>query len=76
VPELPDLTVYLECLRNLVQGQPLQQVEIGHPFVLRSVEPAPSASFGARVIEISRLGKRLLLHLEGEFIWAIHLMIA
>ncbi len=76
MPELPELTVYVECLERLLQGQALRQVEIGHPFLLRSVEPAPAASLGARVTEVSRLGKRVLIHLEGELYWVIHLMIA
>jgi formamidopyrimidine-DNA glycosylase len=76
MPELPDITVYLDCLTPRVVGQPLEQLVIRNPFVLRSVAPSPGEIAGARVTGLRRLGKRIVLALEGERFVAIHLMIA
>ena len=76
MPELPDITVYLDCLAPRVLGQPLEQLVIRNPFVLRSVAPSPAELAGARVIGLRRLGKRIVLGLEGERFVVIHLMIA
>jgi formamidopyrimidine-DNA glycosylase len=76
MPELPDLTVYIEALERRILGQPLQGVRLGSPFVLRSVEP-PLAAFGGRVVRgLSRLGKRIVIAFDGELYLVIHLMIA
>jgi len=76
MPELPDITVYLERLAPRVLGQPLERLIIRNPFVLRSVSPAPADLAGARVTGLRRLGKRIVLALEGERFVVIHLMIA
>jgi formamidopyrimidine-DNA glycosylase len=76
VPELPDVEVYVEALRERVVGRPLEQVRLGNPFLLRTVEPPVSALAGRRVASISRLGKRVVLELEGDLFLALHLMIA
>jgi formamidopyrimidine-DNA glycosylase len=76
MPELPDITVYIEALERRILGQPLQGVRLGSPFVLRSVEP-PLAAFGGRVVRgLSRLGKRIVIAFDGELYLVIHLMIA
>jgi formamidopyrimidine-DNA glycosylase len=75
MPELPDLTVYLDALER-VRGTPLRRVRIQGPFALRSVEPPPAAVEGRTVTGLRRLGKRLVLGLEGELFVVIHLMIA
>jgi formamidopyrimidine-DNA glycosylase len=76
MPELPDITVYIEALERRILGQPLQGVRLGSPFVLRSVEP-PLATFGGRVVRgLSRLGKRIVIAFDGELYLVIHLMIA
>ena len=64
MPELPDLTVYLEALASRVLGEPLIELEIVKPFVLRTVDPAPDAFAGARVAVLRRIGKRLALGCE------------
>ena len=61
MPELPDLTAYLEALAPRVLGQPIETLEIVKPFVLRTVEPSPVAFAGARVAALRRIGKRLAL---------------
>jgi len=76
VPELPDVEVYVEALRQRLAGQPLERVRLGSPFLLRTVAPPLSAFAGKRVVAVSRLGKRVLLELEGELFLVVHLMIA
>jgi formamidopyrimidine-DNA glycosylase len=76
VPELPDLTIYLEALERRVRGVALERVRIASAFVLRSVDP-PLASISGRTVRgLSRLGKRLVLELDDEHFLLIHLMIA
>ena len=76
MPELPDITVYLERLEALVVGEPIERVTVHHPFVVRTVEPAIGEIVGARVTGVRRIGKRIVLELEGERFLVIHLMIA
>jgi len=76
VPELPDVTVYVERLRAHTMGQPLEALEIRNPFVLRSVDPAPRLFEGAKVVGARRIGKRIVLEFQGELFAVIHLMIA
>jgi formamidopyrimidine-DNA glycosylase len=76
VPELPDIEVYLERLASLILNQPLEQILIRSPFVLRSVTPPIAEAEGKRVIGLRRLGKRIVLALEGDLFLVIHLMIA
>jgi formamidopyrimidine-DNA glycosylase len=76
MPELPDITVYLEALRPRIQGQVLQQVELASPFLLRSVDPPLAEFVGRPVRELRRLGKRIVWCFEGERFLVLHLMIA
>jgi formamidopyrimidine-DNA glycosylase len=76
MPELPDITPYLDSLAPKVLGQPLEELVIRNPFVLRSVTPSPAAIAGASVTGLRRLGKRIVLALEAERFVVIHLMIA
>lgn len=75
MPELPDLTVYLERIEADAVGQALQRLRIGNPFVLRTVEPAPEAYGGRRLLGTRRIGKRLVLAFDGGLYAVIHLMI-
>jgi formamidopyrimidine-DNA glycosylase len=76
VPELPDVTVYVEHVARRVVGQPLMGLRLANPFVLRTATPPVEAAVGRRVLDVSRIGKRIALHLEGELFAVIHLMIA
>ena len=76
MPELPDITVYIEALEQRVLGQPLEGVRIAHPFLLRTAEPPVAAVAGRRVRELRRLGKRIVFALDGEMFLVLHLMIA
>jgi formamidopyrimidine-DNA glycosylase len=57
-------------------GTTLGAVEVTQPFVLRTVEPAPSALVGARVTSLGRIGKRLVIGLDDDRFIVMHLMIA
>src|ERR1700680_423005 len=76
VPELPDVTLYVERLAPLVVGETLQGVRLASPFLLRSVEPPLAAAAGRRVDAVRRLGKRIVLALEGGLFLVLHLMVA
>jgi formamidopyrimidine-DNA glycosylase len=76
MPELPDITVYIEALGSRVVGQPLEGIRIAKPFLLRSVDPSISAAEGKRVTGLRRMGKRIVLELEDDLYLVIHLMIA
>jgi formamidopyrimidine-DNA glycosylase len=76
VPELPDVVVYLEALGPRVLDQPLERFRIGNPFIVRTIEPAPAAFEGRRVVALRRMGKRLVFAFEGELFLVLHLMIA
>jgi len=76
VPELPDIEVYVAALRARVPGEPLLGVRVASPFLLRTADPPISAAEGRRVLGVRRLGKRVVLALEGDLFLALHLMIA
>jgi formamidopyrimidine-DNA glycosylase len=76
MPELPDITVYLEALERLTLWQRLEGVRIASPFLLRSVDPPLSAVEGRRVVRFRRIGKRIGIGLEGDLWLVLHLMIA
>ena len=76
MPELPDVTVYIEALDARIRGARLEGVRLANPFVLRSVDPPLADAFGRDVIGISRLGKRIVIALGGDLFLVLHLMIA
>jgi len=76
MPELPDVTVYVERLQARVSGDVLQRVRVLNPFVLRTAVPPIAQAEGRRVEGVERLGKRVALVLEGGLVLVIHLMIA
>ena len=76
MPELPDVTVYIEALNERILNQPIQRIRIGSPFVLRSFDPAIGAAEGKRVLALRRLGKRIVFELEDDLFLIVHLMIA
>ena len=76
MPELPDVTVYIEALSERILNQPIQKIRIGSPFVLRSFDPPIGAAEGKRVLALRRLGKRIVFVLEDELFLIVHLMIA
>jgi formamidopyrimidine-DNA glycosylase len=76
MPELPDVELYLHALRPRIVGQRLNHVRIASPFLLRSVDPPLSRTEGRTVRDLSRLGKRIVWHLDADLFIIIHLMIA
>jgi len=76
MPELPDVTIYVEALARRVVGEPLERVRLASPFLLRSVDPPLAAAEGRRVVGVRRLGKRIVIELEGGIFLVLHLMIA
>ncbi len=76
MPELPDVTVYLEALAARVRGARLERIRLANPFVLRSVDPGPVEVAGRAVTGFRRLGKRIVIALDGDLFVLIHLMIA
>jgi formamidopyrimidine-DNA glycosylase len=76
MPELPDITAYIDALERLLVGQPIHKVRLASPFVLRSVDPPIAAIEGKRVLGFDRLGKRIVFKLEDDLYLILHLMIA
>jgi len=76
MPELPDVELYVELLRERIVGQTLEAVRLKSPFLLRSVDPPISAAIGKRVRGVRRLGKRVVIALDDDLFLVVHLMIA
>jgi formamidopyrimidine-DNA glycosylase len=76
MPELPDITVYIEALEARVLGKSMTGVRIVNPFVLRSVEPPIQKLLGVPITGFRRMGKRLVMEFEDDLFMVIHLMIA
>lgn len=76
MPELPDITVYLDALRPRLLGARLEEWAIGSPFLLRTVSPTPNELLGLAVTGVERIGKRIVVALETERFIVLHLMIA
>ena len=76
MPELPDVSLYLEALTREVGGRPLSDVKLLSPFVLRSVDPPIDTIRGATIRGFSRVGKRLVFEFGDELFLVLHLMIA
>jgi formamidopyrimidine-DNA glycosylase len=76
MPELPDITVYVESLDAKVRGDMLRRVRVASPFLLRTAVPPIASAEGKKVVGIERLGKRVVIALEGDLFLVLHLMIA
>lgn len=76
MPELPDITVYVEALKARIQGARLESSRITHPFLLRTFDPPLAALDGRRVVDVIRLGKRIAVGFEDDHWLVLHLMIA
>jgi len=76
MPELPDIAAYISALEPRIVGQPLEQVRLASPFLLRTVQPPVAAVEGKMVRELRRIGKRIALGVEGDLWLVLHLMIA
>jgi formamidopyrimidine-DNA glycosylase len=76
MPELPDITVYVESLAAKLRGDRLERVRIANPFLLRSAVPTIGSAEGREVVGFERLGKRIVIALQGDLFLVLHLMIA
>lgn len=76
VPELPEIEAYVHALRQRVCGRVLTQLQLFNPFILRSVDPSVEELRGRECVGVSRIGKRLVLHFDGELYAVLHLMVA
>jgi len=76
MPELPDITAYLDALSARIVGQPLLRVRLGSAFLLRTVDPPLAATEGKIVRELRRLGKRIAIGVDDDLWLVLHLMIA
>ena len=76
MPELPDIEVYLDALRERIEGRVLTAIRIANPFLLRTAVPPIADASGRRVTSVRRIGKRIVIGLEGDGFLVIHLMIA
>jgi formamidopyrimidine-DNA glycosylase len=76
MPELPDVELYIGALRPRINGQTIRAIRLATPFLLRSVEPPLSSVEGRQVAGVTRLGKRIVIELDGPLFLVIHLMIA
>ena len=76
MPELPDVTVYLEALDARIKGKRVERVRLLNPFLLRTADPPIASVEGKAVTGLLRVGKRIVLALEGDLFLVVHLMIA
>ena len=76
MPELPDVETYVRALRARVVSEILERVRVASPFLVRTAEPPLADAFGRKVLQVSRLGKRLVFSLDGDLFLVLHLMIA
>jgi formamidopyrimidine-DNA glycosylase len=76
MPELPDITLYIEALRQRILGRRLERTRVQSPFLLRSVDPPLDAVRGASVVGFERLGKRIAIGFDNDVWLVLHLMIA
>jgi formamidopyrimidine-DNA glycosylase len=76
MPELPDVTVYIEALDKRITGRPLEAVRIVSPSLLKTARPPIRATEGRQVVRLRRIGKRIVIGLEGDLWLLLHLMIA
>jgi formamidopyrimidine-DNA glycosylase len=76
MPELPDIAAYISALEARIVGQPVKQVRLASPFLLRTAQPPVSSVEGRVVRELRRIGKRIVIGVEGDLWLVLHLMIA
>ena len=76
MPELPDITAYIDAVEARIVGQPLERVRLASAFLLRTVQPPLSSVEGKVVRELRRVGKRIAIGVDGDLWLVLHLMIA
>src|SRR4051794_16487262 len=76
MPELPDIAAYIRALEARILKEPIEQVRLASPFLLRTADPPVSEVEGRRVRELRRIGKRIAIGVEADLWLVLHLMIA
>ena len=76
MPELPDITVYIEALGTRILDATFERIRLASPFLLRTVDPPMSELENRRVVSVKRVGKRIAVELDGDLWFVLHLMIA
>jgi len=76
MPELPDISAYLDALEPRILGCRLERIVLKNPFLLRTAAPPLADCEGRLVRDLRRLGKRIAIGLEGDLWLVLHLMIA
>jgi len=76
MPELPDIVAYIHALESRIVAQAIQQIRLASPFLLRTAEPSITEVEGRAVCELRRIGKRIVIGVEGDLWLVLHLMIA
>jgi len=76
MPELPDISAYIDALESRIVGQPLEHIRLNSAFLLRTAQPPLASVEGRTVRELRRIGKRIVIGLDGDLWLALHLMIA
>lgn len=76
MPELPDIVAYIDALEPRILGQPIEQIRLASPFLLRTVEPPITEVVGRKVQQLRRIGKRIAVGVDGDLWLVLHLMIA
>ena len=76
MPELPDISAYIGALESRIVGQPLEHIRLNSAFLLRTAQPPLESVEGRTVLELRRIGKRIVIGLDGDLWLALHLMIA
>jgi formamidopyrimidine-DNA glycosylase len=76
MPELPDITIYIEALQQRILNRTLERILIGGPFLLRTADPPVSSVQGHKVHALRRIGKRIAIGFDNDIWLVLHLMIA
>jgi formamidopyrimidine-DNA glycosylase len=76
MPELPDIVVYVESLERRINGATLTKLRLNNPFLLRTAIPPIATAEGKRVVSARRMGKRIVIELQGGLFLVLHLMVA
>lgn len=76
MPELPDITIYLEALESRILGHTLERILLNSPFLLRTAHPPVASLQGKKILELRRLGKRICIGMQNDLWIVLHLMIA
>ncbi len=76
MPELPEIVAYLDALEPRVLGEQLQRVRVSSFSLMKTFDPPIDDANGRTVVGLERIGKRIVLKLDGDRALVIHLMVA